>query len=103
MREEEHVNDVFEPDRSRLLLAVVEKTYVSTKEISKTWMAYPTPSTENKTGYLPVPKHQTHSEMQYNPPHGPQTAVSSNISQSLERPCYRRLERAKPCQEGMII
>ena len=103
MREEEHINDMFEPDRSQLLSAVVKKTYVLTKEISKTWMEYPTLSTENKMGYLPVPKHQTHSEMRYDPSHGPQTAISSNILQSLKRPCYHHSERAKLCQEGMII
>ena len=101
--EEEYINNVFEPDRSQLLSAVVKKTYVSTKEISKTWMAHPTPFTENKMGYLPVPKCQARSKMQYDPPHGPQTAVSSNISRSLKRLCYHRSERAKSCQEGTII
>ena len=103
VNEERRINNALESDRSRLLSGVVEKSCSSTKEISKTWMAYPTPSTENNTGYLPMSKHQTRSKARYDPSRCPQTAAPSTSLRPFEQPHSHRPERAKPCQEGTVI
>ena len=51
----------------------------------------------------PHSQHQTHSRTCYDPPNGPQTAVSSNPSRSLERACSHHGERMTPCQDGIAV
>ena len=103
VNDEKHINNALESNRSRLLSGVVEKSCSPTKEISKTWMAYPMPSTENNTGYLPMSKHQTRSKARYDPSHCPQTAAPSTLLRPFKQPHSHHSERVKPCQEGMII
>ena len=103
VNDEKHINNVLESDRSRLLSGVVKKSCSPTKEISKTWMAYPMPSTENNTGYLPMSKHQTCSKVRYDPSRCPQMAAPSTSLWPFEQPHSHHSERAKPCQEGTVI
>ena len=100
---EKHIKNVFESDRSRLLSEVIEKPCFSTKNVSKSWAACSTLSTEKRTSHLPVSQHQTHSMMGYDPPNSPQTAVLSNPSQSLERACSHCAERKTPCQDSTAV
>ena len=40
------------------------------RNVSKSWAACSTPSTEKRTGHLPVSQHQMHSIMRYDSPNG---------------------------------
>ena len=96
---EKHIRNVFESDRSWLSLEVIKKPCFSTKDVSKSWAACSTLSTEKRMGHLHISQHQTHSIMHYDPPNSPQTAISSN---PLGKPCFCHSEGAKPCQDGMV-
>ena len=64
------IKNAFESNRSWLLSEVVEKACFSTKDVSKSWAACSTSSTEKGMGHLPVSQHQMHSIMCYGPPNG---------------------------------
>ena len=102
VNKEKHIKNVFESDRSQLLSEVIEKPCFSTKNVSKWWAVHPMPPPGVIMRDSPHSWHQTCSRMCYDFSDSPQMAVSSNPSQSLERPCFHCLERAKPCQDGMV-
>ena len=66
------------------------------------WAAHPTPPPGVITRDSPHSQHQAHLRMCYDPSDSPQTAISSNPSQFLERPCFHWSKRAKLCQDSTV-
>jgi hypothetical protein len=87
----------FEPDRSRFLPIAVENSYVSTKNVSKSWAAYPMLPPGFMTRDLPRSHHQMRLPMRHDPTYGHQTAVSSNLPRFPRKKWRGVLEVSRRC------
>ena len=97
-----HIKNVYEPNGSRLPSVVVEKNHLSTKDVSKQWVAHPMLPPGILTRHSPHSQHQTHSATCYHPSYGSQAAIPSTSLRLFKQLHSLRFARSKLHQDGAV-